>query len=276
MASMTDLVSEGLKYPFNDPKRLVSFGVLFALLSLISLGITEKSVDIVRVFGNTSGNSFILKISQLPATDTYVFALLGVLSFIIILLIMGYLYSVIKFSIEEKDELPGFDDVLRLLIDGAKYFIVALAYNIIPVIVFLVGMYTVGLYYNGDYLIVILTSILFIICNFLLIMALANMIATDKLSDAFAFKDIIGKISDLGWVKYIGIIIFILIVYMIITVALGLVMTLLTAALAIAVNNAMIVSAIIAIIEGLFISPYLSVFFSRAIGSIYNEAGSPE
>lgn len=276
MASMTDLVSEGLKYPFNDVKKLLSFGVLFALLNVISFGITEKSVDIVRVIGKTPGNTFVMKFSQIPANDTYIFALLALISFIITLLVMGYLYNVVKFSIEGKDELPGLGDIINLLINGAKFFIVFLAYNIIPVIVFLIGMYTVGLYYNGDYLTVILTSILFIICNFLLIMALANMIATDRLSDAFAFGDIIERISNLGWIKYIGIIIFALIVYMIITIAFGLVLTLLTALLAIAANNAMVVSAMIAIIEGLLISPYLSVFFSRVMGSIYNEAETSE
>ena len=271
MASMTDLVSEGLKYPFNDVKKLLGFGVLFALLNIVSFGITEKSVDIVRVISKTPGNTFAMKFSQLPANDTYIFILLGVISFIITLLIMGYLYNVTKFSIERKSELPGLGDVLNLLINGVKYFIVSLAYNIIPVIVFLAGMYTVGLYYNGDYLIVILTSILFIICNFLLIMALANMIATDNFSDAFKIKDIIERISNLGWIKYIGIIIFALIVYMIIIIALGILVMLISVFLAIAVDNAMIVSAIITIIEGLFISSYISVFFSRVFGSLYNE-----
>ena len=39
MASMTDLVSEGLKYPFNDTKKLLSLGALFALLNIITFGI---------------------------------------------------------------------------------------------------------------------------------------------------------------------------------------------------------------------------------------------
>ena len=272
MASMTDLVTEGLKYPFNDVKRLLTFGVLFAIINIISFGISEEMLAIVRIFNKTPGNSFLMKFPQLAGNNLYVILLLAIVSFIITLLIMGYQYNVTKFSIEQKEDLPGFQSVRNLPVNGVKYLIVTLAYNIIPMIVFVVGIYTVGLYYNGDYLIVILSTILFVICNFLLIMALSNMISTDKLSDAFKMREIIDKISNLGWIRYIGIILFTLIVYGIILIALELVVTLITGVLAIAIGNAMIISAITAIIEGLIISSYGCVFFARVSGSVYNEA----
>ena len=48
MASITDWVSEGLKYPFNDIKKLLGCGVLFALISALSVFMSMKSFEIFR------------------------------------------------------------------------------------------------------------------------------------------------------------------------------------------------------------------------------------
>ena len=44
MSSMTDYVVEGLKYPFNDIKKLLCFGAIFAILNLISIAINTKNL----------------------------------------------------------------------------------------------------------------------------------------------------------------------------------------------------------------------------------------
>ena len=81
------------------------------------------------------------------------------------------------------------------------------------------------------------------------------------------------NISNLGWGKYIGIILFAVIVMMIISVAVGFILSLITVGFAAAINNqALIVSVVIAIIEGLFLDSYMSVFFNRVCGSIYRES----
>ena len=49
MASITDCVVEGLKYPFNDIKKLLGFGVLFAVISALSTFISIKSFEIFRM-----------------------------------------------------------------------------------------------------------------------------------------------------------------------------------------------------------------------------------
>ena len=125
---------------------------------------------------------------------------------------------------------------------------------------------------NGDYIISVISILLFIICNFLLIMALTNMVDSNKFKKAFDLKEIISKISDLGWMKYIGILLFTFIIYSIIMLALGIVLMPFTAFIAIATNQAVMLIAILSIIEGLFINSYISIFFNRVFGSVYTEA----
>lgn len=276
MASITDCVVEGLKYPFNDIKKLLGFGVLFALISAISVFMSVKSFDVFRntvhIVEKTNVTASQLSFSQLPTGDIYMVAGLAVVSFIISLFILGYQYDIVKFSIDKKSELPGFSDILGMFIKGIKYFLVTLAYNIVPIIVLLGGIILVGdlSVFPG---IILISALLFIIAYFLLIMALNNMIAYDDLKKAFDFREIIDNISNLGWGKYIGTILFTVIVYMIIMVAISFILGFLTVVFAATVSNqALIVSVVIAVIEGLFIDSYGSLFFSRVCGSIYNES----
>ena len=275
MASITDCVVEGLKYPFNDIKKFLGFGVLFALLSALSTYIGIKSFDIFRtsvhIAEKTNTTASHIPFSQLPAGDIYIVAGLSLLSLIVFLFIWGYQYDVVKFSIDKKSDLPGFADILGMLIRGVKYFIVTLAYSIIPVIVFVAGM-TLG--DSSAFIAVSLISmLLFIAAYFIMIMALNNMIAHDSLKKAFDFSEITGNISNLGWGKYIGIMLFTIIVMMIISVAVSFVMSFITVGFAAVINNqAVVISFVIAIIQGLFIDSYMSLFFNRVCGSIYRES----
>ena len=276
MASITDCVVEGLKYPFNDIKKLLGLGVLFALISALSTYISVKSFDIFRATVHLAENANVgvshLSFSQLPTGDIYLVAGLGILAFIVSLFILGYQYDIIKFSIEKKEDLPGFNDVLGMFINGIKYFLVIVAYNIIPSIVLVGGVVLLG---DSSAVIVIslISALLFIIANLLLLMALNNMVAHDSIKKAFDLHEIIGNISNLGWGKYIGIIIFTVIVYMIIMVAVSFVLSFVTVGIAATISNqAIIISFIIAIIEGLFVDSYGALFYNRVCGSIYRES----
>lgn len=272
MASITDCVGEGLRYPFNDMKKILIFGLLFAIINMISFAILEKSVDIFRLLAVANANTLALRFSQVPSGDIYLIAVLAIISIIISLIIMGYQYNVIKFSIDEKDDLPGFKDIAGILVNGVKYFIVTLIYNILPMIVLIAGGIGLHPVQNGDYIVTTVAGILFIICNFLLIMAIANMVDNDKITKAFDLREITDKISNLGWGKYIGIVIFTIIIYAIIMAAVGVILVFLSMFVAIALNQAMVIIAIISIIEGLLISPYISIFFNRVYGSIYRQS----
>lgn len=261
MASITDCIVEGLKYPFNDIKKLLGFGVLCALMSALSTFIGIKSNNSISQ----------IPFTQLPAGDIYLVAGLAILSFIVTLFIWGYQYDIIKFSIDNKSDLPGFSDILGMFIKGIKYFIVTLAYIIIPIIVFIVGIILAG-NSTAAAAVTLILVVLLVIAYFLLIMALNNMIAHDDIRKAFDFRQITDNISNLGWGKYIGIILFTLIVMMIISVAVGFVMSIIGLGFEIAINQVTVVSVVIAIIEGLFIDSYMGLFFNRVCGSVYREA----
>ncbi len=277
MASITDCVVEGLKYPFNDIKKLLGFGVLFALISAISVFMSVKSFDVFRttvhIAENTNSTISHISFSQLPAGDIYIIAALGIVSLIVSLFILGYQYNIVKFSIDKKEELPGFSDIVGIFVKGIKYFIVIVAYNIIPVIVLVGGMSLVAGESTLLPVIILISALLFIIAYFLLIMALNNMIAHDSLKKAFDFSEITGNISNLGWGKYIGIVLFTVIVYMIIMVAVSFILSFITVAFAATISNqALVISFVIAIIEGLFVDSYAALFFNRVCGSIYVES----
>ena len=276
MASITDCVVEGLKYPFNDIKKLLGLGILFVIFDLISMCFTLKTVDVTRMIVDTlektNATASTLSYSQLPNGDIYLAIAILIVGFLVALFIMGYQYNVISFSINRKDDLPGFGDIVGMFIKGVKYFLVSIVYAIPSMIVaFLAILVT-----NNSSLwpvIMIISVLLMVISYFLLIMALNNMVAHDSIKKAFDFNEIIGNISNLGWGKYIGTVIFTVIVFMIINIAIGIVMSFLTVIFAATVNNqAIIISTVISVIEALFVTSYCSVFFNRVCGSIYRES----
>ncbi|MEE1149676.1 MAG: DUF4013 domain-containing protein, partial [Methanobrevibacter sp.] len=211
MASITDCVVEGLKYPFNDIKKLLGVGILFVIIDLLSIVFTIKTVDVTKMIigtlEKTNATAFNLNFSQLPNGDIYLAIAILVVGFIVSLIILGYLYDVVKFSINRKDDLPEFGDIVGMFIRGVKYFLVSLAYSIPSMIVAFLAILVTN---NSSAwpVIMIISVLLIIICYFILIMALNNMIAHDSLKKAFDFSEIRGNISNLGWVKYIGTILF--------------------------------------------------------------------
>lgn len=273
MASITDCVVEGLKYPFNDIKNLLGFGVIFAIMNVLSFGSSYISFDIFRAnLRENTAHSFIQFISQFPTADILTILSLVICIFIVALFIMGYQYNIVKFSIDKKEDLPGFSDILDIFTKGVKYFIVTLAYNIIPILLFILG-FRLEPGTSVSLCIGLISMVLFIIANFLLIMALNNMIAHDDIRKAFEFREIIDNIANLGWGKYIGIIIFTFIVYLIIMIAIGVILAFISIAFAASVSNhAICVLVFIAIIEGLFIDSYVTLFYNRVYGSIYRES----
>jgi hypothetical protein len=275
VASITDCVVEGLKYPFNDIKKLLGCGVLFVIFNLLSMAFTMKTLDVTRVITHAIENTNLtvssLQFSQLPSNDIYIAIGILVAEFIVSLFLLGYQFNIVKFSIDKKDDLPGFGNILEMFVNGVRYFIVTLVYSIPAIIVMAIGIFLVG---NMSIMpvIIVISVLLLIIAYFLLIMALNNMVAYDSLKKAFDLREIADNIANLGWGKYIGIILFTLIVFILINVAVGVVLSFLTVVLAMAINQALALSVILTVIESLFVSSYCAVFYNRVCGSIYRES----
>ena len=276
MASITDCVVEGLKYPFNDIKKLLGFGILFVIFDLITMAFTIKTVDVTRMIihtlEKTNVTSSTLGYSQLPHADIYLAIAMLIVGFIVSLFIMGYQYKIIGFSIDRKDDLPGFEDIVGMLIKGIKYFFVTILYGIPSMILLFLAIMVTN---NSSAwpVLMVLSIFVGVICYSVLIMALNNMVAHDSLKKAFDFREIIDNISNLGWGKYLGTVIFTVIVFMIINLAVGIILSFLTVIFAAAINNqAIVISTVISAIEALFVTSYCSVFFNRVCGSIYRES----
>ena len=210
--------------------------------------------------------------SIIPSANIYTAVGITIVGLIVGLFILGYQYNILSFSIDRKDDLPGFGDVVDIFVKGIKYFIVSVAYNLPAMIVMAAAMMFLDNLTVMSVLMVV-SFVLLVIGYFLLVMALNNMVAHDSVGKAFDFREIIDNISNLGWGKYIGTILFTVIVFMIINVAVGLVLSLLAVAFAaVIINQAFAVSIFIGVIEALFVSSYCAVFFNRVCGSIYRES----
>ena len=141
MSSITDVVKEGLKYPFNDGKKVLTLGVIFLISSLVSLLMQYFVFDNMRILAdNAPVDTIQAAISALPPTNMTLIVLSWIVTFILMIFCSGYIYDIIKYGIEGKSELPEFKDIKGIFIKGIRSFIVGIAYSILPVILFLLGL----------------------------------------------------------------------------------------------------------------------------------------
>ena len=218
-----------------------------------------------------------------------VLGILTILSILIIpgFLVLGYLYKIIKSTLEGSPELPEFNEWITMFVDGLKVFLVKLVYLLIPIIILIItrligggasnlnsmagnGIITVG---------TIISIILAIIFYFLSIMAVANMVAENgSIKAAFDFKGIFKIITNIGWLRYIGFYLGLIIIMLLISIVIGLIITLLWFAFGLVGALAGALGAKVGLILGLiigfavylfFVYPYLTIFESRAVGLIY-------
>jgi hypothetical protein len=181
---------------------------------------------------------------------------------------LGYLFRIIKATFAGIDELPDFDEVGELFIDGIKIFIVGLIYAI-PVFIIaaiigaLISFGNQSALSTGDFtgfqFFTIITGytiyfIVAIIIGLVEYMAIANIALYEgELGAAFKFSEVLNRISMIGWGKYIG--------WYIIMVLLALV------AGAISVLTMIIIIGFI--LAPIIIFPYFSMFGARSLALLF-------
>ncbi|MBC7318731.1 DUF4013 domain-containing protein [Candidatus Bipolaricaulota bacterium] len=228
-----EIISDSVKYPISDWKKLLTLGILFLL-------------------------SFLL---------------------IPVFLAIGYAFRALKATIAGFDELPEFDEWGEMFIDGVKVFVVTIAYMIIPLIIIFAGIFT-GPYVYGPTLtdvplllqaggsIKIVGFIVAIIFGLLLTIAIAHMAFNDgQLGAAFRINEILDVIADIGWADYIIWYIVVIIVFWIIGSIASSVIGLISHS--IGFRASLVGSAVGYILLSLFVYPYLSLFYFRALGLRY-------
>lgn len=193
-----------------------------------------------------------------------------------IFLLMGYLFRIIKATLAGLDELPEFDEIGDMFIDGLKIFIVGIVYAIPVVILGLIVSLIFGSAASattatnistGMFYALIIGNLIYVIIGLIVgliaIIGIANMAYYDgDLGAAFRFSDILDYISRIGWGKYIAIYIIVaLISFVIYFVAIFVGILLIVIGLVITIPLAL---------------AFISMFGSRAVALLFIEAATEE
>jgi hypothetical protein len=186
-----------------------------------------------------------------------------------VFLLIGYVFRIIKATLAGIDELPEFDEIGGMFVDGLKVFVVGIVYAIpVWIISAIVGLLMGG---NsaaataslgpGYLLALLLGNIIFFIIALIIglveLMAIANMAYNDgDLGAAFRFGEILDIIAVIGWGKYIVTYIVIVIIAMIGVIIGALTMIILIGFL----------------LLPLIILPYVVMFEARGIALLFADA----
>ena len=233
------IIGDALAYPFHNIKALV----LYVVLGIIGAIIGGASLlGMLGAVGSTGWSSFAFS----------GVGIVGIIVFILILfLIEGYALDIIKFGIERRDDGPGID-VGRQISNAIKLIVVDFVYYIVPAII----TFVLGLFLR-DWIMTIISLILFILFALANFMAKCRLAKSDSLGESLAVGEAIGDISRVGFGKLIATFIVIAVILIIFSAIISWVMG---------------VQAVVgSILLGIF-SVYYLFFYNRAIGLLYSNA----
>lgn len=140
-----------------------------------------------------------------------VFNIFTVLWLLLLPIPLGYLFKIVKTSFKGLDELPDFDNWKSIYLDGFKLIVVIIIYALPVAAIFLLinpGIISID---PSNFSLIILWSLfigipllIFIAIGLIEYMAIANMALYDgNITAAFSFREIIKRISMIGWRKYL-------------------------------------------------------------------------
>jgi hypothetical protein len=209
-----------------------------------------------------------------PSTNWGKVLILGIIMIASILivpifLVYGYMFRIIKATLAGLDELPEFDEIGEMFVDGLKILVVAIVYAIpVWILSAIVGLLIgssisattttidptmVWALFLGNMVFVIIA----VIIGLIEVMAIANMAYYNgDLGAAFRFSEILDHISKIGWGKYI-------VTYIVIAIVafIGFLIGMLTLFILIGI-----------ILLPLVIAPFIAMFGSRAIALLFADA----
>ena len=280
MGSITDIVVDGLKYPFNDVNKYLGFGVIQVIMSALFMGaFASTGYYFVQAYKTSVSMGLdMIDLSVVSPAMIIVSAVLFVLGLIVFVYISGYEFNILKFSISKNNELPPFNDYVGMFKDGLKMIAVQIAYAILPGILFLLGLMlavndNVGAVVNGIGSFILAIAIIFaIVVAFFQIMAIARMVDMGTLRSAFDFREIYELISNMGVVQYVGILIFLAIAIAIINLAASAIFEIFGFAVALVLPTALASVFLVMILSSLLIDSFTSLATYRVYGSVYNVA----
>lgn len=264
-----EIISDALKYPFNDYGKWLVLGVLFIVCSLGSI------------------------LAQFKVYNNILSLILIIVSVIVSIIVLGYALSVLRNGIELSDEIPDFDWTNNF-VDGIKYVVVTFVYFLIPSIIVSIISFITGYgplskiltqqnmqkfaalngtvtandifnivpkevwasLFTSIAITAIIALILFIIFAIFDYVALCRLAKYDSLGEAFAFKEVFSDIKEIGFLKILAY----LIIALVISSIVGIILAFVSA-----------VPFIGIIVAALFGNSFLILFNNRALGLLYSD-----
>ena len=88
MASITDVVKEGLKYPLNDVKKVLTLGIIFLISSLVSLAMEFLVFDNMRILADMAPVDTVqAALSAIPPSSMALIVLSWIVTFILMVFV---------------------------------------------------------------------------------------------------------------------------------------------------------------------------------------------
>lgn len=275
--NVTELIKDSLKYPISDWKKIVLLGIIIVIGGLSSL------------------------LNFLGVTNYVIILIFFVIGLISGLIVNGYLFKIVKTSLDNENKLPEFNDWKNLLIDGVKVFLTFIVYLILPpfIIFFIILLLTGGLSSLGFDISALVGSlgtnplnffatgvlsgienlfilafnilnqlVLVLLLEFLIILplflvAIANMAYEREFSAAFRLSEIIEIIEDIGGANLIKWYITTGVIFLLIF-SLGTLISFLFS-----VTSGSVPFYIISLLLALTLLPYSQIYYVRAVALIY-------
>lgn len=263
-----EIVKDAIRYPLSDWKKIFILGIIIV-------------INAISVFLGSVG-----------AINSNIIWILTSMGFIIGFLVNGYMFRIVKSSLNGKIELPEFNDWLNMGIDGIKVFIAFIVYSI-PVILVLLSIYMTFPYEKGffnpfallinplisvisneilnliallfnifGYFILPLSYVIIIIPIFLV--AIANMAYYEgEFKSAFKIREIIEEISIMGWINLIKLYV------MLITIVLIYIITGNVITYIFSFVNLNFVDTLVAVLFYLILTSYFYMILARSVGLFY-------
>jgi hypothetical protein len=235
--NINEMLMDGLRYPLSNWKCFFVFYLVFVFQPFF--------IGVKDLFGESIYLNLLIMVGYLSPIFIY-----------------GYEFKVIQTTIGGINELPSFNELINMFVNGLKLLVSAIIYFIIPIILF-TGIYYLLIDNKSQITNLNLVAIVFcgLICLSVLLtlffygIGLANLAYKKQFNAAFNFNEIIKIIKKIGWKKYLTIFILICLIG--------------------TLNSIFnIIGSSIGIIGILvmLISTYSSLTMARLMGSIYKEA----
>ncbi|MDO5860086.1 DUF4013 domain-containing protein [Methanobrevibacter sp.] len=181
---VSKIISNSFKYPFRNIKKLPILFVLFVLVALVPIGIV-------------SDNRYVL--------------ILGIIAFFLFILIVpGYLLSIVNIGLNESSVMPSLN-FGKNIYDTIRLFLLRIVYMLVPTAVFFIAWFTLGvsgmdMLYKMDitgfllamgltFLIILIVYVLF---EILLFFAKARLAYLNSLSEALKIHNVVIDIKNIG------------------------------------------------------------------------------